>query len=60
MHYLVGNMDYKIHYSWYPVVLEDIVTQTGYVMQMSYMPLVDMLSLLAVVLFNGGQANRPS
>lgn len=29
MHYLVGTMDYRIYYSWYPVVLEGCSDSNG-------------------------------
>jgi hypothetical protein len=60
MHYLVDTMDYKIHYSGYPVVLEEYNDANGYLMWMSCMPRVNMFSLLVVMLFQGGHTNRQS
>jgi hypothetical protein len=54
MHYLVGTMDYGIHYSGYPRV------QIRSLTWMSCMPRVDIFSLLVVVLFHEGHANRQS
>jgi hypothetical protein len=37
MHYLVGIMNYIIHYSGYPAVLRDTLMQIGYLAWMSCM-----------------------
>jgi hypothetical protein len=58
MHYLVGTVDYRIHYFGYPTVLEGY--NDANLMWRSCMPQVDMFSLLVVLLFHGGHANRLS
>jgi hypothetical protein len=38
MHYLISTMDYRIHYSGYPTILEGYNNVIGYLSWMSCMP----------------------
>jgi hypothetical protein len=63
MHYLVGTMEYGIHYSGFPAVLEGY-SDANWISDLDElwhcMPLVDTFSLSAVLLFHRDHANRRS
>jgi hypothetical protein len=60
MRYLVGTLEYGIHYSSFPAVLEGY-SDANWISDLDELyALVDTFSLLAVLLFLGDHANRRS
>jgi hypothetical protein len=57
MHYLTGTMDYKIHYSMYPTVLEKY-NDANWISNMDELYAIS--ELLAMLLSHGGDTNRLS